>query len=35
MPVEQFGPYVVLEQLASGGMGRILLARSPGAVPSR
>ncbi|MEV5435924.1 protein kinase [Streptomyces sp. NPDC052682] len=30
MPVERFGPYVVLEQLASGGMGRILLARSPG-----
>ncbi len=24
MPVERFGPYVVLEQLASGGIGRIL-----------
>ncbi|WP_236243806.1 serine/threonine-protein kinase, partial [Streptomyces sp. CC228A] len=30
MTVERFGPYVVLEELASGGMGRILLARSPG-----
>ncbi|MFF7977373.1 protein kinase [Streptomyces sp. NPDC007905] len=30
MPVERFGPYVVMEELASGGMGRVLLARSPG-----
>lgn len=31
MPVvERFGPYAVMEELASGGMGRVLLARSPG-----
>ncbi|MFI6938976.1 protein kinase [Streptomyces sp. NPDC050418] len=29
-PGERFGPYVVLTELASGGMGRVCLARSPG-----